>query len=373
VFEHQWNHKGPQGEVVATLNIGGVTINSGNIIVADADAVLVLPTASICEAVSAGEFRVAKERQMMERLRAVETTLEILGLKGRKNMTTVAILGTGRMGTAFVKRLIEVGQPVTVWNRTAAHTDAAAKAGATVVTDIAAAAASNVILISLTNATAVNAVIVELIKAGISGKLVIDLSTLLPDETKAIGSEITTAGADFVDCPVGGTVGPALKGLLLGMAGGTEAAFARAKRILDCLCKRVELLGPIGAGAHMKLAVNLPLAIYWKALAEALVLLDGSDISTDMAISMIADSSAGPAVLKNRAQIVVDTMNGTDQPGTFDIAGLLKDLDLALVQSAKSGRSMPLSEETRKSYIDAISAGLGHFDGASLTRHLSRT
>lgn len=287
-------------------------------------------------------------------------------------MMTVTILGTGRMGTAFAKRLIEVGQPVTVWNRTAVNTAAAAKAGATVVDNIAAAAASDVILISLTNAAAVNSVSVELIKAGISGRLVVDLSTLLPDETMAIGAEIMSAGGDFVDCPVGGTVGPALKGLLLGMAGGTEAAFARAKPILDHLCKRVERLGPTGSGAYMKLAVNLPLAIYWKTLAEALALLDGSEISTDVAISMIADSSAGPAVLKNRAQVVVDTMNGTDQPGTFDIASLLKDLELALVQAAKSEHAMPLSEETRKSYVDAMSAGLGLFDGASLTRHLSR-
>ena len=71
-----------KGEVDATLNIGGVTINSGDIIVADADAVLVLPAASIYEAVSAGQLRVAKERRMMERLRAGETTLEILGLNG---------------------------------------------------------------------------------------------------------------------------------------------------------------------------------------------------------------------------------------------------------------------------------------------------
>lgn len=287
-------------------------------------------------------------------------------------MTTLAILGTGRMGTAFAKRLIEVGQPVTVWNRTAAHTAAAAAAGATVAGDIAAAAAADVILISLTNADAVNAVSVELIKAGIAGKLVVDLSTLLPDETAEIGARITAAGADFIDCPVGGTVGPALKGLLLGMAGGTEVAFARAKPILDHLCKRVELLGPAGAGAHMKLAVNLPLAIYWQTLAEALSLLDGSGISTEMAISMIADSSAGPAVLKNRAQVVVDTMNGTDQPGTFDIAGLAKDLDLALEHAAKSGHAMPLSMETRKSYSDAMSEGLDRFDGASLTRHLLR-
>ena len=286
-------------------------------------------------------------------------------------MTTLAILGTGRMGTAYAKRLIEVGQPVIVWNRTAAHTAAAAEAGATVAGGIDAAAAADVILISLTNAKAVGAVCDELINVGIAGKLVVDLSTLLPDETAEIGARISAAGADFMDCPVGGTVGPALKGMLLGMAGGTEAAFARAKPILDHLCKRVELLGPTGAGAHMKLAVNLPLAIYWKTLAEALALLDGSGISADKAISIIADSSAGPAVLKNRAQIVVDTMNGTDQAGTFDIAGLAKDLDLALAQAAKSGHSMPLSQETRKSYADAMSAGLDRFDGASLTRHLS--
>ncbi len=286
-------------------------------------------------------------------------------------MTTLAIFGTGRMGTAFAKRLIMVGQPVIVWNRTTAHTAAAAEAGAKVASGISDAAAADVILLSLTNAQAVRAVSDELIKAGIAGKLVVDLSTLLPDETADIGARVTAAGADFVDCPVGGTVGPALKGMLLGMAGGTEAAFARAKPVLDHLCKRVELLGPIGSGAHMKLAVNLPLAIYWKTLAEALAMLDGSAISTDMAISMIADSSAGPTVLKNRAQVVVDTMNGTDQPGTFDIAGLSKDLDLALKHAALSGVSMPLSELTRESYAEAMSAGLGHFDGASLTRHLS--
>jgi 3-hydroxyisobutyrate dehydrogenase len=121
----------------------------------------------------------------------------------------------------------------------------------------------------------------------------------------------------------------------------------------------------------MKLAVNLPLAIYWKTLAEALTMLEGSGIEASTAVSLIADSSAGPTVLKNRAQVVVDTLSGTDQPGTFDIAGLAKDLDLALRQAALAGRRMPLSEETGKSYAEALSAGLGGFDGASLTRYLA--
>jgi 3-hydroxyisobutyrate dehydrogenase len=286
-------------------------------------------------------------------------------------MTKIAILGTGRMGTAFAKRLIDVGHSVTIWNRTVKNMDAAIAVGATAAHSIQETTAADIILISLSNAEAVGDVSDKLIAAGILGKLVIDLSTLLPQETKDIGARVTAAGADFIDCPVGGTVAPALKGALLGMAGGTELAFERAKPVLEQLCKRIELLGPIGTGAHMKLAVNLPLAVYWKTLAEALAMLDGSGIATDMAISMIADSSAGPTVLKNRAKVVVDSIDGMDQLGTFDIAGLAKDIDLALKQAAISGHSMPLSEETQKSYQQALATDLGEFDGSSLTRHLS--
>ena len=285
-------------------------------------------------------------------------------------MTTIAIAGTGRMGTAFAKRLIETGHQVTVWNRTPARTGPAVEAGATLSPDLKGLAAVDTLLLSLTDAAAVEDVVAGLIAAGLTGKLVIDLSTLLPDETRAVAARVTEAGADFVDCPVGGTVGPALKGQLLGMAGGTEAAFARAQPVLEHLCRRVEHLGPAGTGASMKLAVNLPLALYWQTLAEALAVLQGSGIAPETAISMIADSSAGPTVLKNRGQVVIDTLAGTDQPGTFDIAGLAKDLDLALRQAALTGRALPMSQEARKNYAKALDAGLGGFDGASLTRHL---
>ncbi len=285
-------------------------------------------------------------------------------------MTGIAIAGTGRMGTAYARRLIETGHDVLVWNRTATKTAAAAAAGARVVADMAGLTPADVILVSLTDARAVHAVIDDLIGAGIAGKLVVDLSTLLPAETRAIAARVVAAGADFVDCPVGGTVAPALKGQLLGMAGGTDAAFARARPVLDQLCKRVEHLGPAGAGAAMKLAVNLPLAVYWSTLAEALLVLKGSGIATETAISLMADSSGGPNVLKNRAQVVIDTLNGTDQPGTFDIAGLAKDLALALQQAQDTGQSLPLAADAMRGYTSAMDAGLAHFDGSTLTRHL---
>ncbi len=282
----------------------------------------------------------------------------------------IGIAGTGRMGSAFARRLLETGHAVTVWNRTQEHTGQAAEAGARVAPDLAALAACDVILISLTDAAAVHAVVDGLVAAGITGRLVVDMSTLLPEESRAIGAKVTAAGADFVDCPVGGTVAPALKGQLLGMAGGTEAAFERAKPILEKLCRRVEHLGPVGTGAQMKLAINLPLAIYWQTLAEAMALLKGAGIPAETAISLIADSSAGPTVLKNRAQVVVDTLDGKDQPGTFDIAGLAKDLDLALRFAAAGVETLPLSEAAKASYERALAQSLGRFDGASLTRML---
>ncbi len=285
-------------------------------------------------------------------------------------MSEIAIVGTGRMGTAFAKRLVETGHDVTVWNRTPSHTRDAADGGAHVTSDLAVVAAIDVILLSLSNAEAVETVVGKLIDAGLSGRVIVDMSTLLPADTVRISERAVEAGADFVDCPIGGTVAPALKGQLLGMAGGSEAAFARAKPILEKLCKRVEHLGPAGSGSRMKLAVNLPLAIYWKTLSEALSILKGSGIPADVAISIIADSSAGPAVLKNRAQVVVDTLNGSDQPGTFDISGLAKDLDLALSQADLNGVAMPLAKAARESYRGALDAGLGRFDGASLTRSL---
>jgi 3-hydroxyisobutyrate dehydrogenase len=166
------------------------------------------------------------------------------------------------MGTAFARRLIETGHDVRVWNRTPENAAAAVDAGAVRAESIAELTASDAIIISLTDANAVKGVIDELTQTGIQGKLVIDMSTLLPDEAIALGELVVATGADYVECPVGGTVGPALKGQLLGMAGCTDTSFARAKPILDQLCKRVEHMGPVGCGARMKLAVNLPLAIY---------------------------------------------------------------------------------------------------------------
>ena len=283
-------------------------------------------------------------------------------------MTMIGIAGTGRMGTAFARRLIDCGRQVRVWNRSPARLAGALAAGAGA-TDLAGLAACGTILLSLTDARAASAVLEGLAAGpGIAGRLVIDLSTHLPEEAEALAGQAAAAGAGFLHCPVGGTVAPALKGQLLGMAGGTDEAFARAKPLLDQLCRRVEHLGPPAAAARMKLAVNLPLAVYWQVLGEALALLRGAGIPAERALSLIADSSAGPNVLKTRAGVVAESLGGADLPGTFDIAGLAKDLSLALDLARAEGAGLPLAAAAAPRYRAALEAGLGGFDGASLTR-----
>lgn len=282
-------------------------------------------------------------------------------------MTAIGIAGTGRMGTAFARRLVDCGREVRVWNRNPARLAGALAAGAGA-TDTAGLAACGSILLSLTDARASAAVLEGLAGHGIAGRLVIDLSTHLPEEAEALAGRAAAAGAEFLHCPVGGTVAPALKGQLLGMAGGTAAAFARAKPLLDLLCRRVEHLGPPAAAARMKLAVNLPLAVYWQVLGEALALLRGAGIPAEQALSLIADSSAGPNVLKTRAGVVAESLGGADLPGTFDIAGLAKDLSLALELARAGDAGLPLAAATAARYRAALEAGLGGFDGASLTR-----
>ena len=291
-------------------------------------------------------------------------------LRNSRFMEHVAVIGTGKMGSAFVKRFLDVGYKVTAWNRTIEKAMHLQKDGAEVVREINEIETAETYILSLTDATAVENVTDEIIKSNVSNKLIIDTSTLLPEDTKRIASKLKEEGLRFVDCPVGGTVAPALNGKLLGMLGGSKQDASNAMPILQQICRRVEHMGEVGSGSHMKLAINLPLAIYWKTLAEAMIMVRESGIEIPQAISVIADSSGGPTVLKNREDIVIKTLSGDDQISTVSIEVLFKDLQLAIAQSQKTNSPMTISAAALDAYADAITNNLGKFDGSTLTRFL---
>ena len=149
-----------------------------------------------------------------------------------------------------------------------------------------------------------------ILSADLSGRLVIDMSTVLPATEEAIAAEVKEKGAAFVECPVGGTVGPAREGKLFGLMGGVEADVSGARPVLEQLCRRIEHVGAPGSGAALKLAINLPLLVYWQSLGEALALCRPLGLPPDPIGRYHGRHFGAAAAMKNRAPDVARALAG---------------------------------------------------------------
>lgn len=288
----------------------------------------------------------------------------------------IGVAGLGRMGAAIASRLKEVGHQLVVWNRSAEKSKPLVDAGATIAASPAELSSGvEAIITILTDVDAINAVYEGpsgVLSADIKGKLVVEMSTVRPSVEIALAEEVRAKGAAFVECPVGGTSGPARQGQLIGFVGAEPADAERAKPILDQLCRRLENCGPVGSGALMKFAINLPLMVYWQALGESLALCRPLDIDPDRLISLFGDSSAGPNVLKARGATVAKVLkDGRPVLGTFDVAGGLKDLRAMLAESRARGLELPLVERTLACYEEAANGGMGPQDLSSVSLYWS--
>ncbi len=275
---------------------------------------------------------------------------------------TIGICGTGKMGAAMAERLIELGDDVAVWNRTAARTEPLVALGAhAMATPAELARACDIVICMVLNDDAAAAVYEGadgLASADLSETLVIEMSTIGAATTQRIAGAVSSAGGSFVECPVGGTVAPARQGQLLGMAGGDAAAFEAAKPTLDKLCRRVEHVGAVGNGAVMKLAVNLPLMVYFEALGEALCLTERAGIDRNLAADLLGDSSGAAKVAGLFLPGIVQAISG-DIPESFvfEMSGAAKDMRLVTDHVAEAGLDLPVTAATGPCYDAAMADG----------------
>jgi 3-hydroxyisobutyrate dehydrogenase len=267
----------------------------------------------------------------------------------------IGIAGIGKMGAAIAQRLIEVGHTVTVWNRSADKLKPLAAAGAALAaTPAELADKSEVVITILTDAAAIDAVYggaSGLLAGDVHGKLFIEMSTVRPQTELALAAKVRAKDAAIVECPVGGSTTPARQGKLIGLMGAEPADAARARPILEQLCRRLEHCGPIGAGAVMKLTINMPLMIYWQALGEALALCRPLGLDPARIMDLLADTSGGPNVLKVRGAGVAQMLKGGDAgPVTFDVDSAVKDLRTMVAEGKAHGVELPLTETTLGCY-----------------------
>ena len=283
----------------------------------------------------------------------------------------IGIAGTGKMGAAIAQRLMSAGHEVAVWNRTTAKTRELAAAGARVAeTPVALADGTEAIITILTDAAAINAVylgVEGLLSDDCAGKLFIEMSTVPPEIQVDLAPKVKRKGATIIECPISGTVGPARDGKLLGFAGGETAGVARARPVLDQICRRVEHVGPIGAGARMKLAINLPLMVFWQAFGEALALCAPLKLDLDRVVDMFADSPGGPNFLRRRGPEVAKLIEGGGTVSTtFDVDSMRKDLRAMIDEAKALGTGAPVTAQVLECYDQASKEGLGTADCTAL-------
>jgi len=271
------------------------------------------------------------------------------------------------MGAAIAQRLMNLGHELTVWNRTAAKTQPLAAAGAKIAaTPFQLASSSEAVITILTDAAAIDATYHGrdgLLSGNVSGKLFIEMSTVRPETEQLLALAVKGKSATLIECPVGGTVGPAKDGKLFGFVGGEASDVARAKPLLEQLCRRVEHVGPVGAGARMKLAINLPLLVFWQAFGEALALCRPLGLDAARIVDIFADTSGGPNVLKGRAAALAAALQGKDVGAiTVDVDAMRKDLKTMIEEARSLGTTLPVASSALQCYDEASRAGLGKGD-----------
>jgi 3-hydroxyisobutyrate dehydrogenase len=284
----------------------------------------------------------------------------------------IGICGTGRMGSAIAQRLMSVGHEIGVWNRNSAKTISLTDAGATLFASPAELAKGcEVVIVMLLNDAATEAVYRGpngILQAALAGKLVIDMSTVRPGTMKSSGSSVLQQGAAFVECPVGGSTGPAKEGKLFGLVGGTKADVTRAMPLLEQMCRRIEHVGELGSGSMMKLAVNLPLLVYWQALGEALTICKPLNLPADRLIDILSDTAGTPTAMKGRGAVIAKVLGGAPLGETaFGLNAAKKDLATAVQFGASIHAELPVTASALACYEEAEAAGLGEADATAVS------
>lgn len=261
----------------------------------------------------------------------------------------VAILGTGKMGSAIATRLAASGFEVILWNRTRARAESL---GLGRVTDTPAGAvrAADVVVSSLTGAAAVLTAYLGpggALSAG-KGKRFVEMSTAGPDLVASLAAQVAAAGGTLVDAPVVGAPPAVRAGEAAILVSGSDEDVAAADPVLRTL-GTVRHVGSLGSAARLKLVANSMLADVILAATELQVAGERSGLDPDDVFWML--QRMAPMLAARHDGIVEDR----HEPVLFALRDLRKDLDLALPLFERSAVRTPMTARARRLVVVATS------------------
>ena len=283
-------------------------------------------------------------------------------------MAKIGFLGLGEMGAPMASRLLRAGHDLAVWNRSPERTVALAREGAAVAPSPAkAAAAADFVITMLATPEALEQVLfgtAGLAPALSPGQVLIDMSTVGPDEVRSVAARLPK-GVSFVDAPVRGSVPLASTGRLEVFVGATDEVYGRVRPVLETFGKVRHTGGP-ESGAAMKLVANLALGAAIVTLGEALSLGESLELKRGILLDVLTDSPIGPIVAAKRANVE----SGQFAP-TFKLRHAAKDLRLVTEAAAARGRELKQARANRAWLDEAAERGDADLDFSAVVATIS--
>ena len=282
-------------------------------------------------------------------------------------MKTIGFIGVGVMGAPMARNLLKGGYQLRVFDVSADAMEALKKNGATPSRSPAdAAKGMDAVITMLPNGQHVEEALFGKDGAAAAmtkSTLFIEMSTIAPTVTDKIARRLAEQGIEMVDAPVGRTSQHAVEGKLLVMAGGSDAALARARPILEKLGDTIVHCGPVGSGARVKIVNNYMAIVANTVTAEALTLAEASGVDPELARKVMMGTTAGMGHMSTTYPAKV--LKGDLAPG-FMVDLAAKDLGLAIEFAKTLGVPVATGETARETYGRAQKGGRGRQDWTSI-------
>lgn len=267
----------------------------------------------------------------------------------------IAVLGLGLMGLAIAERLRASEDILSGWNRSAARIPAAVDLGIEASTDLAVLENAEVLILTLSDAEAIRKTIDSLSQIG--GRMLVQMGTIAPDESRGIESMVRSKGGRYLEAPVLGSIPEARSGRLIIMAGGSSTDFEYARPLLARLSNDPRLIGPTGQGAALKLAMNQLIAGLTASFSASLGLVRSQGIDTEVFMALLRESALYAPTFDKKLQKM---LNRDYANPNFPLKHLLKDTRLF----EEAGKDSSIDTRVINALCELFQSGieLGHGD-----------
>ena len=284
----------------------------------------------------------------------------------------IGFIGLGIMGKPMSKNLVRAGYEVVVYTPKVAVMDELVREGANKAANVAELAAEcEVIITMLPNSPQVREVALGedgIIAHAKAGSILIDMSSIDPIESQAIGAALAKKQIRMLDAPVSGGEPKAIEGTLAVMVGGAQADFDECFRLLKAMGKSVTYVGELGAGNIAKLANQIVVALNIAAVSEALVFAQKAGANPELVYQAIRGGLAGSTVMDAKAPMMLDR---NFEPG-FRIDLHIKDLNNVLNAGHAIHATLPLTAQAMELMQVVKGDGWGGEDHSAMVKYYEK-